>query len=439
MLSFEEFDKNQDGKISDGELDSLFKEIGLDTVEFSTVDKKGDKEVTKEEYDTWEQEIKMQEAVNQFSGQIAKDFIGSNSKLAPQVMSELKDFVNEFIVSYKQEGGKISEMAKKFAEILPDKYEEIKSSFLSDAADNKKEVKESFRQVRKEMSENVPDSTSTYEEKELAIKYIDRMLACDDIPNDAKAFWTNQRAVIKEEQSHCLPKEPRELAEAWKDYVEENWHDGDFPSVEKRIEYFETYIDFMDKILACDNVPPELRAEFKRMREGAVQDLENTKANSGKSEDSASAKIMKDYEAYKKSNFKIDMKKEEKIEYYNTCIEFLNKILRSSDSTLQEKMVAIREKVLSVSSLCMIGNEKIQKDEYKKAVENFYDYFSSVGNLEEYVGTKSGQKMALDLIYKILVCEDIPEDERSKWLELQRNIEEQYNEKNDSDSRNLWI
>ena len=34
------------------------------------------------------------------------------------------------------------------------------------------------------MRQNVPDSTSTIPEKELAISYIDRMLACSDITDE---------------------------------------------------------------------------------------------------------------------------------------------------------------------------------------------------------------------------------------------------------------
>ena len=69
--SFEDFDVNKDGKISNEEFESLFKEEGWDTVEFSTVDKNADKEVSEEEFKTWEQERKMQEAVNNISGQFA--------------------------------------------------------------------------------------------------------------------------------------------------------------------------------------------------------------------------------------------------------------------------------------------------------------------------------------------------------------------------------
>jgi len=63
----------------------------------------------------------------------------------------------------------------------------------------KGEKTESFRDVFEEMGKNVPDSTSTLEEKELAISYINRMLSCDDIPSGAKSFWTSQMNTIQKE------------------------------------------------------------------------------------------------------------------------------------------------------------------------------------------------------------------------------------------------
>ena len=58
---------------------------------------------------------------------------------------------------------------------------------------------EMFADVKAEMDKNVPDRTTTIEEKELAIKYIDRMLACDDITPELKEYWTEKKNEIEKE------------------------------------------------------------------------------------------------------------------------------------------------------------------------------------------------------------------------------------------------
>ena len=58
---------------------------------------------------------------------------------------------------------------------------------------------ETFADVKAEMDKNVPDRTTTIEEKELAIKYIDRMLACDDITPELKEYWTEKKNEIEKE------------------------------------------------------------------------------------------------------------------------------------------------------------------------------------------------------------------------------------------------
>ena len=57
--------------------------------------------------------------------------------------------------------------------------------------------------VKAELDKNVPDRTSTIEEKELAISYIDRMLACDDISDDLKTYW-QQKTEFKQMMQFAL-------------------------------------------------------------------------------------------------------------------------------------------------------------------------------------------------------------------------------------------
>jgi hypothetical protein len=49
------------------------------------------------------------------------------------------------------------------------------------------------------MSQNVPDVTTTIEEKRLAISYIDRMLSCDDITAFDREYWENKKLILQDE------------------------------------------------------------------------------------------------------------------------------------------------------------------------------------------------------------------------------------------------
>lgn len=58
---------------------------------------------------------------------------------------------------------------------------------------------ESFEDVYNEFVANVPDRTTTESEKELAISYINRMLSCNDIPENLKIYWTFKKNTIQTE------------------------------------------------------------------------------------------------------------------------------------------------------------------------------------------------------------------------------------------------
>ena len=83
---------------------------------------------------------------------------------------------------------------KQAEEISTDKKQEDIKKTISENKNSEK-----FMDVKAELDKNVPDRTSTIEEKELAISYIDRMLACDDISDDLKTYWQNKKNVIEQE------------------------------------------------------------------------------------------------------------------------------------------------------------------------------------------------------------------------------------------------
>lgn len=163
-IRFEDFDKDKDGKISQEEYDSVMKEINLDTVELSTVDKNGDKEVSEDEFALWEQKTQMQDAVNNMAAAISRDFAGKTQYLT-NITNALRDYIDDFANNYK--GEDISKMAEDFKAALPTKYAELKASVLSNDPDTVKSnvLDEIYTQLT--TGENLPADTAKRIAKEL--------------------------------------------------------------------------------------------------------------------------------------------------------------------------------------------------------------------------------------------------------------------------------
>ena len=171
-LTFKDFDKDGDGKITQEEYDTVMNEMKLDSVELSSVDKNGDKEISEDEFAQWEQKTQMQTAVNDMAGTISKDFAGKTQYLA-EVTTALKEYIEEFAASYI---GDISGMAEAFKAALPAKYEEIKSNAVSNDPDTVKSnvLDEIYTDLtaptvdsREESGESMPADTAKRIAKEL--------------------------------------------------------------------------------------------------------------------------------------------------------------------------------------------------------------------------------------------------------------------------------
>lgn len=193
-LTFKDFDKDGDGKITQEEYDTVMNEMKLDSVELSSVDKNGDKEISEDEFAQWEQKTQMQTAVNDMTGTISKDFAGKTQYLA-EVTTALKEYIEEFAASYT---GDISGMAEAFKAALPAKYEEIKSNAVSNDPDTVKSnvLDEIYTDLtaptvdsREESGESMPADTAKRIAKELeaeADKFI-KAYKGDNLQTDLKA------------------------------------------------------------------------------------------------------------------------------------------------------------------------------------------------------------------------------------------------------------
>lgn len=156
---------------------------------------------------------------------------------------------------------------------------------------NKTQNSEKFNDVRAEMDKNVPDCTSTIEEKELAISYINRMLACDDIRDDLKNYWQNKKEIIEQEiqnikNENAISKSgnserANNVMSEFSKFVDKYFTSSDKKKLqpddkfEYKITYYNTYISYCKRILACSDITDEQKTNYLQMVQYALRDLAN--------------------------------------------------------------------------------------------------------------------------------------------------------------------
>ena len=123
-VTFAEFDKDGDKKISQEEYNSVLNELGLDKIDIKKVDTDGDKTISQLEFAYWEQKVNIQNALNQKLAQLAADqTISSSDKTT--VQTELVNYMNDYINNYKKG---VSKMSANFSASLDTKYDDILKS-----------------------------------------------------------------------------------------------------------------------------------------------------------------------------------------------------------------------------------------------------------------------------------------------------------------------
>ena len=163
----------------------------------------------------------------------------------------------------------------KILNIQPTNLTTNEEATVEDKEDEAVSAGTKFQEIFNEMKQNVPDSTSTIEEKELAISYIDRMLACPDIPN--AEYWENNKEIILQEIE--MIKNEQKLQSESGEKVEDVWQElSEFVSkyqkniskklsIKDRLTYYVTYnnacISFYQRLLNCSNLTDELKTEYE--------------------------------------------------------------------------------------------------------------------------------------------------------------------------------
>lgn len=131
-LNFDTLDNNKDGKISAEEFSFAVEKNGLDIVEFSKTEKNEDKTVTEDEFAIIEQKSIMEDIVNSYINKLSVEMIGTNSQYILSIISDLREYMADFVASYN---GDTSSMAEEFRENLEVRYERLVSQYQNSDID----------------------------------------------------------------------------------------------------------------------------------------------------------------------------------------------------------------------------------------------------------------------------------------------------------------
>jgi hypothetical protein len=253
----------------DSDIDSILNKKESDSEES---DNSG-KSILKVHFEISEQQKQMENIVNKFSEEITTDFSGTDSVFIPKIKNSLMDFINDFSDEYRKGEQEIKNMSASFSTVLPHRYRTLKAYLLNETSTLKTE---SFWDVKTEFEECAANPAETKNEKALVVYYIDRMLACEDIPDYAKEFRMNQKIHIQEEMQYFLPDDAQKIADEWKSFVDKNSKDVRYQTYDAKIEYFEKYIDYVNQILSCNNIPEGCLKEYTSIKQNAIRDMNNT-------------------------------------------------------------------------------------------------------------------------------------------------------------------
>lgn len=198
-LTFKDFDKDGDGQITKEEYTQVLKEMDLDKVELSTLDKNKDNVLSNDEFAVWEQKIAMQEAVNAMAGTISNDFANDISGMET-ITKALKNYIEEFASNSKYTGKNVSKMSEAFAKELPNKYEKLKSEIFENSQNSvKSKVLEEFYTEIINSNQNIPEAAAKAISKELdaeATRYAksNPNFTAEDLKSHLKTYMTETDA-----------------------------------------------------------------------------------------------------------------------------------------------------------------------------------------------------------------------------------------------------
>ena len=242
--------------------------------------------------------------------------------------------------------------------LIPDKNDGLDTVSFS----SKKSEK--FADVRTELAKNVPDRTTTIEEKQKALSYIERMLKCSDITKEMKNYWANKRdtiqmeiQMIKNEQQAGKDSSSKKVVQEYRNFIQQRW---------------------------CDNYPKERNSSLDFL----------------------------DGEEYS-------------LTFYNTCFSYLNRILACKDLTDSERSQFTQEiNHWNAEKQSRLGEINWHKQNNKIKTESYKNVLTEMGNnVPNRTSTLEEKKLASAYIKRMTLCDDIPQDVKNYWLNKQNIIE----------------
>ena len=302
---------------------------------------------------------------------------------------------------------------------------------------------EKFEDVWNEFTTNVPDSTTTVEEKEKAISYIDRLIACDDITPELKNYWSNKKDIIEMEIQNIKNGENakdsnyQDVVDEYNNFIQQHWCDA-YPlernnslefleSEEYNLTFYNTCISYIQRILACNDLPENAKANFE-------QEINH-------------------WNGEKQSRLgEINWHNQQnniKTESFKDVIEEMKNAVPDSTTTLEEKKLAAgyikrmlhcddipddlknywskKEDVLRMEMQNIINNQQIGNDENINDVANEWkeftdmywnktpDFDSTADRVEYY---RSYYNMYISFCDRALASSDISDEERIEWTRM---------------------
>lgn len=261
-----------------------------------------------------------------------------------------KDFVGSKIKLIKYESKSDFEKRMKEAE-----KNNINLNTMSSSAN----VKENFRDVCHDLGDWVENfrhgnlTMQSIEEKRHSIENIDRLLSCDDIPENAKKVCINQRRIIMNEirNIESSQKNNTDLSK-YNEAVEEynNFKVSPNRTLEQCIKDDERAIELIDNILSCENLPDEVIKIWQEGKDIYTRNLNRLKAKLPSQTIILSEEDkLKKTEQLEKEKNAIKVQTQKMNEYYKKeKKELINQYYKAQDvsekTKLQEKIYALSNK-----------------------------------------------------------------------------------------------
>ena len=221
-LKMEDLDLNKDGKVEEAEYKRVMEDYKLDSVEFSTIDSSGDKNITEDEFVVYEQKVAIQEELNKLA-----DTIKADCKDYPSCTTVVEAALKEYAANFcEKEGANIQgdKLAEEFAKQLPAKYEQV----LADAIENSPEkTAERNKEIASKAIDNavarVIDETQnfTYENASNAIKTVGAKLEALAEKYVASYTGTNlEEDLTKYLEEQLQTNDSEEMEDAYNKYLD---------------------------------------------------------------------------------------------------------------------------------------------------------------------------------------------------------------------------